>query len=114
MQLTDGGEVAPTLVTGHPSASCLSDPSAATGLQHDVEATPKGNGIPLNTKNPYAVQEDAQLLIDTSDAAGRCHDQGIGGLVDAPQGGLELIDITQASRRPSRSGSRPTSARRTR
>jgi len=95
VQLTDGGEVAPTFVTGHPSASCLSDPSAATGLQHDVEATPKGDGIPLNTKNPYAVQDDAQLLIDTSDAAGRCHDQGIGGLIDAPRGGLEIIDISR-------------------
>ena len=94
VQLTDGGEVSPSFVTGHPSAACLSDPSAATGLQHDVEATPKGDGIPLNTKNPYAVQEDAQLLIDTSDAPGRCHDQGIGGLVDAPRGGLELIDIS--------------------
>ena len=100
VQLTDGGDVAPTLVTGHPSAGCLSDPSAATGLQHDVEATPKGDGIPLNTRNPYAVQEDAQLLIDTSDAAGRCHDQGAGGLVDAPRGGLEIIDISQGVEMP--------------
>jgi len=94
VQLTDAGEVAPSFVTGHPSAGCLSNPSQATGLQHDVEATPKGEGIPLNTRNPYAAQEDAQLLIDTSDAAGRCHDQGAGGLVMAPRGGLELIDIT--------------------
>ena len=35
----------------HPSASCVSDPSAALGLQHDVEATPKGGAI-LNTFNP--------------------------------------------------------------
>ena len=94
VQLTDGGDVSPKLVTGHPSAGCLSDPSAATGLQHDVEATPKGPGIPLNTKNPYAVRGDAQLLVDTADAAGRCHDQGVVGLADAPRGGLELIDIT--------------------
>ncbi len=44
VQLTDAGEVSPSFVTGHPSAGCLSDPSAATGLQHDVEATPKGSG----------------------------------------------------------------------
>ena len=94
VQLTDGGEVAPSLVTGHPSAACISDPSAALGLQHDVEATPKGSGIPLNTRNPYAVQDDAQLLIDATDAAGRCHDQGDAGIAGAPQGGLELIDIT--------------------
>jgi hypothetical protein len=94
VQLTDGGDVSPSFVTGHPSAACISDPSQATGLQHDVEATPKGAGIPLNTKNPFAVQEDAQLLIDTSDAPGRCHDQGTGGIGGAPQGGLELIDIT--------------------
>ncbi len=97
VQLTDGGDVAPSFVTGHPSAACISDPSAATGLQHDVEATPKGRGIPLNTKNPYAAQGDAQLLIDTSDAAGRCHDQGTAGLSGAPQGGLELIDITNVA-----------------
>jgi hypothetical protein len=94
VQLTEGGDVSPSFVTGHPSAGCLSDPSAATGLQHDVEATPKGSGLPLNTKNPYAVRDDAQLLVDTSDAPGRCHDQGAVGITQAPQGGLELIDIT--------------------
>ena len=92
VQLTEGGDVAPSFVTGHPSAACLSDPSAATGLQHDVEATPKG-GVPLNTRNPYAVNTDAQLLIDATDAGGRCHDQG-DTLSSAPRGGLELIDIT--------------------
>ncbi|MEJ7876142.1 MAG: hypothetical protein WKF62_05735 [Solirubrobacterales bacterium] len=94
VQLTEGDEVAPSFVTGHPSAACLSDPSAALGLQHDVEATPKGSGIPLNTKNPFAPQEDAQLLVDATDAAGRCHDQGDVGIAGAPQGGLELIDIS--------------------
>ena len=37
----------------HPSASCVSNPVAALGLQHDVEATPKGGTI-LNTFNPSA------------------------------------------------------------
>jgi hypothetical protein len=94
VQLTDGQDVSPSFVTGAPTAACISDPSQATGLQHDVEATPKGPGLPLNTRNPFAVREDAQLLIDTSDAPGRCHDQGVGGITQAPQGGLELIDIT--------------------
>jgi hypothetical protein len=79
VQLTRSGRVEPRLVAGHPSASCLSNPSAALGLQHDVEATPKA---------------DAQLLIDATDAAGRCHDQGAAGVSGAPRGGLELVDVT--------------------
>ena len=53
-----------------------------------------------NTGNPYIVKKEAQLLIDASDADGRCHDNGTLGipggtpLPGAPQGGLELIDIT--------------------
>ena len=36
IQLTSDGEVDPQLVGAHPSASCLSNPAAALGLQHDV------------------------------------------------------------------------------
>ncbi len=93
IQLTQDGEVAPSYVAAFPSASCVTDASAALGLQHDIEATPKGNVI-LNEANPFADTRDAQLLIDATDAPGRCHDQGAGGLADVPQGGLELIDIT--------------------
>ena len=93
VQLTQRGQVEPRIVASHPSASCLSNPQAALGLQHDVEATPKGNAI-LNTANPAAVRTDAQLLLDATDAAGRCHDQGTAGLSGAPRGGLELVDIT--------------------
>ena len=79
-RMTDGDAVAPAYVSTHASASCLSNPSAALGLQHDVEATPK---------------EEAQLLIDATDAEGRCHDQGGAfGFSGAPQGGLELVDVT--------------------
>jgi len=81
VQLTNRGAVDPRHVSSHPSASCLSDPSAALGLQHDVEATPK----------PGA---DAQLLLDATDHRGRCHDQGTAGLVGAPRGGLEIVDVT--------------------
>ena len=80
-------------MSAHPSASCLSDPNSALGLQHDVEATPKGRAI-LNADVTAASRRDTQLLIDASDAPGRCHDQGAFGLVSAPQGGLEIIDVT--------------------
>ena len=63
-------------MTGHPSASCLTTTSSVTGLQHDAEATLKGGQL-LNTKNPAAAPGDAQLIVDSSDAGGRCHDQGV-------------------------------------
>jgi hypothetical protein len=94
IQLTADGEVDPQLAAAHPSASCLSHPAAALGLQHDVEATPKGEVL-LNTDFVgLADRRDAQLVIDATDAEGRCHDQGILGLDSAPLGGLEIIDVT--------------------
>ena len=93
VQLTQRGQVQPRLAASHPSASCLSGSSSVTGLQHDVEATPKGN-VMTTPPSPAAVRTDAQLLLDTSDASGRCHDQGVAGVSGAPRGGLELIDIT--------------------
>jgi Ca2+-binding RTX toxin-like protein len=96
VRLSQGGTVDPQFVAAHPSASCISDPGNALGLQHDVEATPKGNAL-LNTDNPFAVRSDTQLLIDATDAPGRCHDQGALGLIQAPQGGLEIVDVTDPS-----------------
>ena len=93
-QLTENGEVKPRVVASQPSASCVSNPEAALGLQHDVEATPKGGAI-LNTFNPQANGGEAQLLVDATDAEGRCHDQGVGGLAGAPRGGLELLDVNE-------------------
>jgi hypothetical protein len=101
-RLTENGEVvedpllpgSPQFVSNHPSAFCVSDPVAALGLQHDVEATPKGNVI-FNTFVPNAVRTDAQLLLDATDNEGRCHDSTAFGLnPNDPQGGLEIIDIT--------------------
>jgi hypothetical protein len=92
VKLTDDGQVEPEYVTGHPSASCVTTTGSVTGLQHDAEATPKGGQI-LNTTNPSAAGGDAQLLVDATDANGRCHDQGVLGQ-QAPRGGLELLDIT--------------------
>ena len=43
-QLADGDNFDPRFVASAPTASCVSSPAAATGLQHDVEATPKGGG----------------------------------------------------------------------
>jgi hypothetical protein len=93
VELADGDKVDPKVVSSHPTASCLSDPSLALSLQHDVEATPKGNAL-LNTDVLAAQRTDTQLLIDATDAEGRCHDQGTLGLAGAPKGGLEIIDVT--------------------
>jgi hypothetical protein len=96
-QLTSRGAVQPRYVSNQPSAVCTSEPSQALGLQHDIEATPKGGAI-LNAAQPNAVRSDTQLLVDATDNPGRCHDQGPeGGVAGAPQGGLELIDVTDIS-----------------
>jgi len=87
------GEVDPEFVAGHPSATCASRPDAALGLQHDIEASPKGNAI-LNQTNPSAVRTDTQILVDATDQRGRCHDQSPLGLTSSPRGGLEIIDVT--------------------
>ena len=92
VKLTEKGAVKPAVIAQHPSASCVGVAASATGLQHDVEATPKGNVI-FNTDVLQADRREAQLLLDASDAAGRCHDKGTLG-VNAPQGGLEIIDVT--------------------
>jgi hypothetical protein len=96
VKLTENGQVTPSspkFVAGHPSATCISNPSAALGLQHDVEATPKGNAL-LNATNAKAVRTDTQLLIDATDQRGRCHDSTEFGLETQPRGGLELVDVT--------------------
>jgi hypothetical protein len=58
-----------------------------------VEATPKSAEV---TNGSYAppISDDAQLIIDATDARGRCHDQGTLGARGVPNGGLEIIDIT--------------------
>jgi hypothetical protein len=74
LQLVDEkGKVAPEWLADHGSAHCTTgDPAGTTGLQHDVQITPKRR---------------SQLLIDATDAKGRCHDGG------GVSGGLELITI---------------------
>jgi hypothetical protein len=95
VQLTEGDEVKPSYASSHPSASCVVNEGSALGLQHDVEASPKGKAI-LNTFNPLADTRDTQIVVDATDAAGRCHDGGVFGLDRrvSPYGGLEIIDVT--------------------
>jgi hypothetical protein len=101
VQLTQGPLVAPKLVGNFPSASCVSNPNAALGLQHDVEAAPKGSTI-LNTDVRAADRRETQIIVDATDAEGRCHDQGTSLGFNppapapqiAPQGGLEIVDVS--------------------
>jgi hypothetical protein len=93
IQLTNAaGDVEPAYVFGHPSATCPGIATGVTGLQHDAEAAPKGDAL-LQWPNPYVDHSDTQIVLDATDAPGRCHDQGDLG-VGAPQGGLEIIDVT--------------------
>lgn len=104
VQLTDAnGDVVPTLVSQHPSASCVSLADGITGLQHDIEAAPKGEAI-LNTDwEGTADTSDTQILLDATDAPGRCHDNGSSngfdptGDIGVPAGGLEIIDVTDVT-----------------
>lgn len=69
------GTVSPAWVADHGSAACDVRSTSATGLQHDQFAVPP---------------EDPELLVDTTDATGRCH--------DAPGGGIELVDVSGIDR----------------
>jgi hypothetical protein len=70
LRLTNGGAVAPAWVADHGSARCEANTST-TGLQHDSQIATDGK---------------VQLLTDTTDASGRCHDPN--------GGGIELVDVT--------------------
>ncbi len=96
VKLTEKGEVvAPKYVGLAPTAFCAS--AGATGLQHDVEASPKGQTV-LNTFNPFADRSDTQIVVDATDAAGRCHDNGILGVANTTRGGLEIIDVSDPAK----------------
>jgi hypothetical protein len=68
------GKVNPTWVADHGSAACDTNNTSVTGLQHDASVTP---------------HNDPEILIDTTDATGRCHDTAA-----SVSGGLELVDIS--------------------
>lgn len=71
VQLTRNGAVAPRWVADHGSAHCTVQNTSVTGLQHDSQVAAVGN---------------VRLLTDTTDASGRCHDPG--------GGGIEIVDTT--------------------
>ena len=72
-------------VFGHPSATCPGVATGVTGLQHDAEAAPKGDAL-LQWPNPYVDTSDTQIVVDATDATGRCHDQGTLAIADAQAG----------------------------
>jgi len=71
LRLTDNGRVQPTWVADHGSAHCATNNTSVTGLQHDTQ---------------IATLNRVTLLTDTTDAAGRCHDTG--------GGGIEIVDVS--------------------
>ena len=79
------GNVDPQFVADHGASYCgdVSNIRSTTGIQHDTAVTPRLYGSAFH--RPGA-KPNAELVIDTVDALGRCHDK------DA--GGLELIDIS--------------------
>jgi hypothetical protein len=92
VQLADGGVVNPTTVqflADHTSANCFPlNPGGTLGLQHDVQVTPFDEDQAEDLRSRIA-----QLIVDSTDAQGRCHDtQAVGG---GARGGIELADITQ-------------------
>ncbi len=76
IRLTVNGTVKPTWVADHGSAHCATQNTSITGLQHDPQITEQGQ---------------VRLLIDTTDATGRCHDTG--------GGGLEIINVSKMANR---------------
>jgi hypothetical protein len=75
IQLLDrNGNVDVQWVADHGSANCpTANPSGTTGLQHDVQV------LRVPKRRPVYIS-------DTTDATGRCHDQG--------GGGMEIVDVT--------------------
>jgi hypothetical protein len=94
VQLTNqDGEVDPQYVSSHPSATCPGVATGVTGLQHDAEAAPKGSAL-VQFPNPHVDTRDTQIVVDATDASGRCHDQGTLAVSGTTNGGLEIIDVT--------------------
>ena len=72
--LNKNGEVDVQWVADHGSANCpTANPQGTTGLQHDVQV------LRVPKRKPVYIS-------DTTDATGRCHDPG--------GGGLEIVDVT--------------------
>ena len=119
VQLTQNGAghavVAASSSPGTRRRRCLSNPAAALGLQHDVEATPKGNAHPATrrTLRRSSTRRPAPRRRDRRSAAAATT-RACSALETRRSGGLEIIDVTDVDEARSRSGSPATSASRTR
>lgn len=90
--LEDDGKVDPRWVADHGSAACTIQNTAITGLQHDaaILGMPRRNVTPAEVAS-RSLAVKPELIVDTTDATGRCHDPA--------GGGLELIDVTGLGRK---------------
>ena len=66
----------PSQLAAHPSASCVSNPADATRPPARRGGHPQGQRDPQRRRARAPLARDTQLLIDATDAPGRCHDQG--------------------------------------
>ena len=72
--INKNGEVDVQWVADHGSSNCpTANPGGTTGLQHDVQV------LRVPARKPV-------YIVDSTDATGRCHDPG--------GGGLEIVDVT--------------------
>ena len=88
IRLTAGSEVKPEWIADHGSAACTPANQSVTGLQHDSAVAGLPNRTRMHRVGGLPARTLAvipEILIDATDALGRCH--------DSAGGGLELIDI---------------------
>ena len=103
LRLTERGEVRPSYVAGPPVGRVPEQPELGARPPARRRGLAEGRAASSNAGTSTRTRvsaEDAQILVDASDADGRCHDDGTLGLPAcgrprAPQGGLEIIDITR-------------------
>lgn len=85
--LEEDGKVAPRWIADHGSAACTIANTAITGLQHDAAVLgTRRDRLAPGDRISRSLAVKPELVIDTTDATGRCHDPN--------GGGLELIDVT--------------------
>jgi hypothetical protein len=84
--LKDGDEFDPRWVADHGSAACAVANTSITGLQHDIALLGSMPAVPVSMPVSRSLAVTPELLVDATDATGRCHDPN--------GGGLELIDVS--------------------
>lgn len=84
--LMDGDNVKPRWIADHGSAACRIANPSITGLQHDAAVLGMPSKRRANAVAARSLTVVPELIVDSTDATGRCHDPG--------GGGLELIDVT--------------------